>query len=218
MPSRASAILLPAETVVRRITLHGVPWSLYDQLLAVVGDGQPRMTYDRGALEMEMPSEGHEALKWLAGHFIEAYAEETGVDYKVVGSTTWRQQAVEGGLEADESYYFQHYARVGEREVDLAINPPPDLAVEIDLSRPDVEKASVYARLGVPEIWRWRDGRLIVLALQGGGGYAQVQRSIALPDFPLDELSAAMSSYPNVEKQRLVAAFRRRLRDKPRPT
>src|ERR1700735_3562914 len=102
----------PRETVVHRLTLRGVPWSLYDQLLAVVGDGLPRMTYDRGLLELERPSKTHETLKWIAGRFIEAYAEESGIDYDAAGGTTWRRAAIEGGLEADESYYFQNYQRV----------------------------------------------------------------------------------------------------------
>ena len=203
----------PREAVVHRLTLRGVPWSLYDQLLAVVGDGLPRMTYDRGMLEMEMPSQRHEAMKWMAGRFVEAYAEESGIDYEAAGSTTWRRQAIEGGLEADESYYFQNYARVRGREVDLATDPPPDLAVEIDLSPPDVEKASIYARLGVPEIWRWRDGRLAVLVRQPDGGYGERQQSLALPDFPLAELAAALADYPQTDAARAVAAFRRRVRE-----
>lgn len=201
------------ETVAHRVTLRGVPWSLYDQLLAVVGDGLPRMTYDRGLLELEMPSKTHETLKWIAGRFIEAYAEESGIDYDAAGSTTWRRAAIDGGLEADESYYFQNYARVRGREVDLTVDPPPDLAVEIDLSAPEVEKASVYARLCVPEIWRWRDGRLAVLARQSNGDYVERQQSVALPDFPLNELAAVLSGYPESDPARSVAQFRRRVRE-----
>jgi Uma2 family endonuclease len=204
----------PQETVVRRLTLRGVPWSLYEQLLELVGDGLPRMTYDRGMLEMEVLSKRHEALKWIAGRFIEAYADETGLGYEHTGSTTWRREEIEGGLEADESYYIQNYARIRGREVDLAVDPPPDLAVEIDLSPPDVEKASIYARLGVPEIWRWREGRLVVLVRQEGGEYAEQPRSLALPDFPLGELAVALAGYPQVEPARAVAEFRRGLRGK----
>lgn len=201
------------DIIVHRLTLRGVPWPLYAQLLEVVGNGLPRMTYDRGMLEMEMPSERHEALRWIAGRFIEAYAEESGIDYKAVGSTTWRRQAIEGGLEADESYYIPNYGRVRGRETDLAVDPPPDLAVEIDLNPPDVEKTSVYARLGVPEIWRWRDARLAVLARQSDGTYAERERSIALPEFPLAELAAALQEYPQADPARTVAAFRRRVRE-----
>jgi Uma2 family endonuclease len=114
-----------------------------------------------------------------------------------------------------QSISWSFYARVQGREVNLEIDPPPDLAVEIDLSPPDVEKASIYARLGVAEIWRWRDGRLIVLALQAGGGYAEIKRSIALPDLPLDELAAALAGYPQANSVRAVEAFRRRLRERP---
>jgi hypothetical protein len=84
----APSALSPGETVARRITLRGVPWHVYDQLLAVVGNGLPRMTNDRGLLELELPSKTHEALKWMAGRFIETYAEETGVGYDPAGSTT----------------------------------------------------------------------------------------------------------------------------------
>jgi Uma2 family endonuclease len=209
-----SSTLRREETVVHRLTLHGVPWLLYEQLLAVVGDGLPRMTYDRGMLEMEMPSEKHESLKWIAGRFIEAYLEESSFDFRAVGSTTWRRQAIEGGVEADESYYIQNHQRVRGREVDLATDPPPDLAVEIDLSPPDVEKTSVYARLAVPEIWRWRDGRLGVLAREPDGRYAERPRSVALPEFPLAELAAALEHYPQNDPARSVAEFRRRLRER----
>src|SRR5438309_1854526 len=103
VPVPAPAAPAYKETVVRRMTLHGISWGIYEQILSVVGDGQPRMTYDRGMLEMEMLSERHEALRWIAGRFIEAYAEESGIRYRATGSTTWRRQAIEGGLEADES-------------------------------------------------------------------------------------------------------------------
>jgi Uma2 family endonuclease len=177
--------------VVHRLTLRGVPWSLYKQLLEVVGDGFPRMTYDRGMLEMEMLSKRHESLKWIAGRFIEAYAEEMSIDFAPTGSTTWHREEIEGGLEADESYYIQNYARVRGREVDLEVDPPPDVAIEIDLTPPDVEKISVYARLGVSEIWRWRDDRLIVLVRQAAA-YSEQSQSLALPSFPLEELAAAL--------------------------
>jgi Uma2 family endonuclease len=126
----------------------------------------------------------------------------------------WRGAAIEGGLEADESYYFQNSARVRGREIDLAVDPPPDLAIEIDLSPPDVEKESIYARLGVPEIWRWRDGRLIVLERQTNGAYIEREKSGAIPDFPLGELGAVLADYPQVDPSRSVAQFRRSVREK----
>ena len=119
-----------------------------------------------------------------------------------------------GGLEADESYYIQNYARIQGREVDLTIDPPPDLAIEIDLSLPDVEKSSIYARLGVPEIWRWRDGRLTVFTRHADGNYIERATSLALADFPLRELAAALAGYPETDPAKAVAQFRKRVREK----
>lgn len=161
-----------------------------------------------------MLSETHEALRWIAGRFVEAYAEESGIDYYATGSTTWRRVEIEGGLEADESYYVQNYARVRGRDINLANDPPPDLAIEIDLSAPDVEKSSIYARLGVPEIWRWRDARLVVLSRQASGQYAPQAKSLCLPGFPLEELAAALSGFPQTDPARSVASFRRKIREK----
>jgi Uma2 family endonuclease len=207
-----SAAPPPDEFVAHRVTLHGVSWMLYEQLLKVTGDGLPRMTYDCGKLELEMPSKKHESLKWIAGRFIEAFAEESGIDYEAAGSTTWRLESVAGGVEADESYYIQNYSLVHGREADLAVDPPPDLALEIDLSPPDVEKESVYARLGVPEIWRWRNGRLVVLLRGSDQTYEAATSSVALPGFPLADLATALTDYPQADAARTVAAFRRRLR------
>jgi hypothetical protein len=100
----------------------------------------------------------------------------------------------------------------------LAVDPPPDLAAEIEPGPPDVEKESIYARLGVPEIWRWRDGRSAVFARQPDGTYAGRPQSVALPDFPLAELAAALGQYPQGYPTQAVAAFRRRVRaQSPRP-
>lgn len=201
----------PDELVVQRVALRGVPWSFYDQLLTVIGDGPQRVTYDRGRLEIETPSKRHETLKWIAGRFIEAFADEADIDYEAAGSTTWRRAAVEGGLEADESYYIQNVNVVAGRDVDLTVDPPPDLAVEIDLSPPEVEKASVYARLGVPEIWRWRNRQLVVLIRRADGTYAEGAQSAALPGFPLAALATALAQYPHVTSKQAVAEFRRYL-------
>ena len=201
------------ETLVRRLTLTGVPWRLYDELLTVVGDGLPRLTYDRGTLELEVPSQAHEQLKWIAGRCVEAWADSRDLDYAALGSTTWRREADLAGLEADESYYFQNFPLIRGREIDLAVDPPPDLAIEIDLTPPGVEKESVYARLGVPEIWRWRAGRLAVLVRRGEGDYQEHGASIALTDFPLDRLATALGSYIEVEQVEAVRRFRRWCRE-----
>ena len=197
------------------VVLHGVTWPDYERFLELAGPGV-RLTYDHGTLELQMPSTPHERLKFIAGRFIEAFAEHRGIAFDPTGSTTWRREASQAGLEADESYYFARAAEMAAvDQADLSIHPPPELAVEIDLSPPRVAKQSVYARLGVPEIWRWRDGRLAVLLRDDAGRYAESDRSRCLPDFPLEQLAAALADDARRPVSELTAAFRRGLASSP---
>ena len=196
-----------------RIVLHNVSWETYIQLSEAVGEGYPYLTYDDGDLELYMNSQLHEIIRWYFGRFVEVYCEEHAIDYMATGSTTRRREVKRGGLEPDESYYLQNYQRVRKlKEVDLEKYPPPDLAIEIDLSPPGVEKANIYRRLGVPEIWRWRGGRITVLHLVGDE-YAQRDTSPALPGFPLDRLAAAIEAFPETAQAEALRDFRRFCRE-----
>ncbi len=208
LPTPAEIIAAAADSPDGRATFHGVPWSLYEDLLDAVGDGPPRLTYDDGTLEMEMPSDLHELLKGVADKFLNAYMDEFGIDSLSYGSMTLRRKARRGGLEGDQAYYIQNYRAVVGRRIDLGIHPPPDLAVEIDLSPPAVEKASIYGRLGVPELWRWRDGRLAVFGRADDGTYAELGRSVALPEFPLDLLAAEFARTPHADQAAAAREFR----------
>ena len=204
----------PAEAEVGRVLLQGVPWAVYEQLLEVVGDGPARLTYDDGTLEIEMPSDLHELLKGIAGEFVSDYMKEFSIRYLPFGSMTLRREAKRGGLEGDQSYYIQRYREVEGQRIDLSIHPPPDLAIEIDLSPPEVEKASIYGRLGVPEIWQWRDDQLAVLERGITGAYVERSGSIALPGFPLDLLAAELSRSPHDDQAEALWAFRQWCRDR----
>ena len=52
--------------------------------------------------------------------------------------------------------------------MDLATDPPPDLILEIDISRPSSRRMDIYKQLGVPEIWRYVDGGVQIYRLQTG--------------------------------------------------
>ena len=140
--------------------------------------------------------------------------EENETDFRGMGSTTWRKpEERRDGCEADESYYIQSFEIVKGQRIDLSIHPPPDLAIEIDLSHPTVSKESIYARLGVPEIWRWRDGRIAVLLRTKNGKYRKAKRSLALPCFPLDALAAELARTPHPDQPAALRAFRKRCRE-----
>jgi Uma2 family endonuclease len=101
------------------------------------------MAYDRGTLEIISPSSKHESLKQVLARLVEAFSEELGIDIRGTGSTTFKSQLKERVLEPDESYYVQNEARVRGKEIDLTIDPPPDLAIEIDLCRGIVNKLGI---------------------------------------------------------------------------
>ena len=209
----AAPLALPPVPPGGSVVLHGVTWADYVRLSDLAGHGPLRLTYDRGTLEIRMLSRPHERLKLVAHDCITAYGAHHGITVEPTGSTTWRREDVAGALEADESYYFGDAALwAAATDIDLSAgDAPPELAVEIDLSPPRVAKQSVYARLGVPEIWRWRDGRLAVLLRDDAGRYAESDRSRCLPDFPLARLAAALNDDARRPVSEVAAAFRRGL-------
>ena len=184
---------LPPENVAGRVLLRNVPWEAYEMLARANAEGSLRMTYDRGRLEIEVPSLEHERLRGFVGQLIEQYAVKTRTPVLPVGSTTWQRQFLDRGIEADEGYYVSHYnAVVGKGEVNLEVDPPPDLAVEVDLTTSSIDKLSIYASLGVPEVWRLHDDRFDCLHLLPDGTYVAASCSLVFPRLPLSSIVAAL--------------------------
>jgi Uma2 family endonuclease len=166
----------------RRFVLHNVSWQTYESLLKDQEHGGVRMTYDRGSLEFMSPSRDHERFKTQIGRIIEIFTTELDIPMQSGGSTTWRKEDLERGLEPDECYYVQHEPQVCDKKVlDLAIDPPPDIAVEIEISYNILDKLAVYASLGIPEIWCYDGQRLRIRLLQPDGTFADSPRSSNLP-------------------------------------
>jgi Uma2 family endonuclease len=174
----------------RQVVINDVSWNFYQRMLEEVGGGHLRLTYDRGRLEIISPSPIREHVKKIIARIIEAYADEAGLTIEGLGSTTFDSEDLAKGLEPDECYYIAHAADVtGKSDLDLTIDPPPDLAIEIDISPPDVARQPIYAALGVPEVWRY-DGQSVQFLLRSAEGvYLTAARSISLPDLPLDQLN-----------------------------
>jgi len=166
----------------QHIVLDEMTWDLYDHLLRVVGDRPIRITYFRGRLEIMSPLLSHERWKGMIGRMIESLARARKMPFIRAGSTTLRRQDEDAGLEPDECYYLQHVRNVlGKERIQLPDDPPPDLAVEIDITRRSVGRQPIYAALGVPELWRFDGKRLHFLNLTADGRYELVDRSLAFP-------------------------------------
>jgi Uma2 family endonuclease len=130
--------------------LQDMSWKFYCAFLDEIGDRPIRVTYDNGLLEIETPSLMHEGIKTFVGHMIETSLMHAGLDFDAAGSTTWRREDLKVGLEADESYYINHERQVrGKHELDLNVDPPPDLVVEVDIPAARLNKVKIHQYIGV---------------------------------------------------------------------
>ena len=171
----------------QRLAVTEVAWDDYEGLLAWRDEHRPpvRLTYDRGSLEIMVVSNYHERLRRFLALLIEDWIEETGGDYVPSGQVTHKRKDLDRGFEPDDCFYIQNLSKVaGLREIDFATDPPPDLAVEVEVSRSVLGKLPVIAAFRVPEVWRYDGERIIVLLLQDDGTYRESPNSRALPNFP----------------------------------
>ncbi|NUQ63362.1 MAG: Uma2 family endonuclease [Pirellulales bacterium] len=189
--------------------LHDVSWEFYEACLNELGDRNIRLTYDRGTLEFMSPSETHNRSKRLLGRLIEALTEELGIEIRSEGSTTWRKKRLRRGLEPDEAYYVEHEPLVRGREtIDPAVDPPPDLVIEVEVTRRIVDRLGIYAALGVREIWRCAADGLRVFVLGDDGKYHEADQSPSFPFLPLEEVNRFFARRNEMGETAWVRSFR----------
>jgi Uma2 family endonuclease len=145
------AILSPPE---ERVVLRNLSWETYERLLAEHADSHsPRLTFDRGVLEIMSPYPEHERYSLRIARLVDVLAEERDIEMEALGATTFKRQELERGFEPDSCFYVQNADRVRNKsQIDLATDPPPDLVIEIEFTRPAINKRSLFAALGIPEV------------------------------------------------------------------
>lgn len=144
--------MMPSGTVT---ILPDIDWEEYEELLEDLGEASHlRLTYDNGRLQLMSVSPEHEGISSLFAPLIFVLAEELELNYLSRGSTTFKQRSKKKGTEPDDCYYFENFKRIsGKKRIDLNVDPPPDLAIEVDITHPSLKKFSIYAAIGVPELW-----------------------------------------------------------------
>ena len=177
----------PAE---QKVILHNVSWGTYERLMDERGESRvPRFAFDRGKLEIMSPQAEHESISYATALLIEVLAEEMDVDVYGLGSTTFKREDLGRGFEPDQCFYIKDRELVRAKErLDLAIDPPPELVVEIDITSPSLNKLPIYARLGIREVWRYDGERMRILGLEDDG-YVERPASLALPTLTNDVLT-----------------------------
>ena len=200
----------PPLELAQRVILHGVSWETYERLLADFQDSHAaHFTYDQGVLEIMVLSFKHETFNRTLATLVETLAEELQIDFVNAGSTTFKREDLARGFEPDSCFYMQNEERVrGKEEIDLLVDPPPDLVIEIDISNSSLNKFPLYAQLGIPEVWRY-DGDRVCIFKQEGGQYTEIDQSIVLP--PLT--SAVATQFLEESSELRSTAWLRRVRE-----
>ena len=193
----------------QHILLEDVSWELYEHLLREVGNGAIRITYSDGMLEIMSPLPKHERWSRRIGSLIQLLCVELNIPMVPLGSTTFRDAAKRKGLEPDECFYVRN-AEAGARmdeAFDPSIDPPPDLAVEVDITRRSISRQPIYAALGVPELWRFDGERLEVLLLGSNGRYSPQPASATFPFLPMAEVERFLSQMRDTVDTQVLVAF-----------
>lgn len=197
-----------------RVLIRGVGWQGYQALLSMVADQPVRLTYDRGDVELMSPLYKHERNRSLLARLVEILTEELGIPLIAVGATTLNREDLDRGLEADASFYLGDLTRIKDRQnLDLAIDPPPDLAIEIEITRSILNRLGVYGALGVPEIWRFDGQTLRILGRQPDGSYREIPRSEVLPWVSIEEISRFTQLEDTHDDTRWARTFRAWVRE-----
>ena len=190
-----------------RVLLDGVSWQTYSALVDESEHASGRMTYDQGTLEIMSPLMPHESGKRLLGRMIEMFTLLRGIDIRSSASTTFRRTDLKRGFEADESYYIQFAAQIrSNRDIDLSIDPPPDLVVEVEMTRSAIDKLRLFASMGIPEVWRY-DGKTLWIGSLQKDKYIEAEFSHVLPDFPVELASGFLAQRFEISETELIRQF-----------
>jgi Uma2 family endonuclease len=211
-PSRPSIPVMPAPTRPsgdQRLLLHDVPWGTYVAIGELFRDRPVYMTYDRGELEIMTKGLRHELFGEHLFLLIHAWSQVARVPLKSGGSTTFQRDNLEKGLEPDKCFWIENEAKMRTvRDWNPAQHPPPDLAVEVDITSSSLDRMGIYAALGVPEVWRYDGERLTFHRLGPAGGYETVPQSRWFPQLPAAELVRFLGLVGTTDETTWLEQFR----------
>lgn len=192
-----------------RTVLENISWQTFKAMLAEMSNQRSiRLAYDNGILEIISPLMPHENSNRVIEGFIVALCEEFGLEFKRAGSLTLTRDDLERGGEPDSSYYIQNESLVRDKEnIDLATDPPPDLVLEVEYSRPKVDKLKLYAAIGIPEFWKY-NGAVLGVYVLSGGQYSEVKLSPTFTPVPVTEIPRFIQDSRKNGEMSTTRAFR----------
>jgi Uma2 family endonuclease len=196
-----------------RVVIRDVGWQGYQTLLSLVGEQPLRITYDRGDVELMSPLLKHERNRALLALLVQILIEELRIPTMSAGATTLNREELDRGIEADASFYFWDLSRISDPDnLNLEVDPPPDLAIEIEITRSVLNRLGIHGALRVPEIWRFDGSTVRILLLREDGSYEQSSFSKALPWITIEEIQRFAVKEANLDHGQWARTFRRWVR------
>lgn len=199
-----------------QVLLHGVSWEAYERLLNEHQHSPgTHFIYDEGELEIMVVSRDHEHPNRVLAKLVDVIAEELGVNLYELGSTTFKRKRLQKGFEPDSAFYFGANAEKAKtRDSATDSDFPPDLIIEVEISTPAVSRFPIFAAFGVPEMWRYTEGRVIFYRLENGK-YVETTHSVAIPEVAAADITALIEDYTrmhSLEWTRHVRNWARQMR------
>ena len=210
---RQSTPFVPTDGYEQLFFLDNVDWKTYVTITDALAERNIQITYDRGRLEFMSVSGKHERRKSLLGYLVEVLTEEFELPMQGVGSMTCKNERVARGLESDDSWYIESLPKVIDKEdIDLEVDPPPDLAVEIDVSRRSINRLGVYEGLRIPQVWRYDGKTLKVYLLSAEGKYNEFEKSPTFPGIPIAGIVEFLQQGAAADHNAIKKSFRQWVR------
>ena len=202
----ASVVNLPEQKVI----LENVSWQTYERLRDEHTDKNgTHFIFDSGRLEIRVLSYEHELFKDRIALLVNLLAEEFDVDIESAGSTTFQREELAKGLEPDACFYIKNAERVqGKKQLDLTIDPPPDLIIEVDITSPSLNRFPIFSAFGVTEVWRYQNGQVTFYQLEAGK-YVEIKESIAFAKVT----SASITKFVELSQQVKRTVWLRQVRE-----
>lgn len=193
----------------QRTLLSNISWQTFKTMLAEMGDERvTRLAYDAGTVEIMTPLMPNEHSNRLIEVFVGVLCEELGLEIKRTGSLTLTRDDLQKGGEPDSSYYIQNEALVrGKENIDLAVDPPPDLVLEVEYSRSRINKLQLYAAMGIPEFWRYNGTVLRTYQLKSGQ-YVEENHSPIFAPILVSEIHRFLKESRNIGEITCTRNFR----------
>ena len=200
------------------LVLDGISWDDYELLLEDFAERPGmRITYNQGRLEIVTTSSEHEEWKEFILRLVQVLCEELSLNLQSYGGTTWKRKRDLKGTEADTCFYIANAQQViGKRAIDLLLDPPPDVVVEIDKSNQSLGKFPIYAAFGVREIWRCdvKGNAVQMFELTGAKSYVEIPSSRSFPILTNNVLFTFIERSRTDGQMAALTAFREWLKKK----